>query len=191
MTPPIPPMILHANFDVDQLSDQLQWRFSRADGQGNPPAGTDAGTVYFTEGETFKLQVTAGRDSAFETFEVIDCCLISRPRIVQLGVGLKTLFAAPSPFVAPSGEPLPGATCQIPGSEFVPVSAAQAGPGHHQVVREWDGYLKAGPNTGRWELEFVITVRITGADGQSWSRVFSFDPESEVGTGMTPPDVQC
>lgn len=186
MTIKVPPMILAVDFDVDQLSTQLRWRFDRADGNGNPKRGRAAGSIYFTTGEEFRIRVTAGSSAPFETFEVIDCCLISLPQVVQQGPGVRTLYAPPSPFADLDGKPVTGGTCAIPGSQFMPV-AAQSDGEYRQVAREWGGYLKAGEITGRWDLKMVLTVRIVGLDGSANDRVFWFDPETEVGSGVGPP----
>jgi len=40
-------------------------------------------------------------------------------------------------------------------------------------------------------MAFVLTVEITRADGSTEQRAFSFDPEGEVGTTVTPPRISA
>ena len=56
----------------------------------------------------------------------------------------------------------------------------------HRIRQEWKHNLDVGYTAGRWELSFVMTVRIMrGEDTQPELRVFSFDPESSVGGDTT------
>jgi len=55
-------------------------------------------------------------------------------------------------------------------------------PDLRRIRQEWKHNLDVGHANGRWELSFVMTVRITRGEGeQPELRVFSFDPESSVG----------
>ncbi|UUZ49124.1 hypothetical protein LP420_01210 [Massilia sp. B-10] len=52
-------MLIEANFDIDQVGQSLEWRFSRKDGQGNPVKGRYAGGIYFTVGELTRARAGA------------------------------------------------------------------------------------------------------------------------------------
>lgn len=192
-------MLLEANFDIDQTGETLEWRFSRTDGDGNPIEGRYAGGVYFTVGEKMFIRVKAGskvkpdKKTPFQSFEVLDCCLISRPQICQSGPDVPIRYALPSPFVAgtPPGEigtnlEAMGASINLAANKFKAREAKPHDPDYYQVTQVWDDHLTVGGALGRWELSFVITVSIMRTDGTSYPRVFCFDPEGEVGTGIVP-----
>lgn len=190
-TPPI--MTLNADFDIAQIGETLEFSFTRTDGQGNPIEGKDAGSVYFTKGEQFNVVVNGGgrvksTGNPFEDFKILDCCLITIPRLAQFGEGIKTQFSPPSPFVsAKTGAPFP-ATINLDASKFKEHGRGAAGEGrYHKVKQVWGEHLVTGTTTGRWKLSFVITVAIRMHDGSIDTRVLSFDPEVVVGTGMNPP----
>jgi hypothetical protein len=51
-----------------------------------------------------------------------------------------------------------------------------------RISQEWKHNLDVGQLKGRWELSFVLTVRIVrGEQDLPELRVFSFDPEASVG----------
>ena len=79
------PMLLEIRFDIDQTSDLLEWRFVRRDQHAEPDKGKEAGIINFTVGEDFHVMIKAGSVKPFQGFEVLDCCLISRPYIYRCG----------------------------------------------------------------------------------------------------------
>jgi hypothetical protein len=197
-------MLLQANFDIDQIGETLEWRFSRKDGDGNPITGRYAGGIYFTVGEKMYIHIQAINKNRFKGFEVLDCCLITRPQIYVTGPEVRTIFAPPSPFIGNDRVQVNGASIDVPARQFVRQADADAEAsyfgeltrqdgagvdpdGFFTVEQVWDNHLEAGKFTGRWEISFVITVKITLEDGKSHKRVFSFDPEGEVGNGINPP----
>jgi hypothetical protein len=188
-----PSMILTARFDIDQVGANLEWHFSRKDHEGNPIEGKDAGSIYFTKGEKFFVHVTGGAKQRpgggdpFKNFKILDCCLISRPQLSQYGPNLQTRFYPPSPFVAKNGGAGKNATVRLPAGEFKNWIGGESKPGYYKQTLAWEDYLVAEQNEGRWELSFIVTVAITGSDGAVTERVFCFDPEATVGTGMNPP----
>jgi hypothetical protein len=191
MTPKKPTtMLIEANFDIDQIGQTLEWKFSRKDGNGNPVKGRYAGGVYFTVGELTRVKVTAGGYSQFTNFKVLDCTLITLPQIVEIGKGLQTRFAPPSPFVSTPAIAITGASVSLPPNQFMPSTVQTPEPEYNQLALEWNRELTVGPVTGRWEISFVLTVEFTRDDGTTEQRAFSFDPEGEVGTGVTPPKMQ-
>jgi hypothetical protein len=180
-------MLIEANFDIDQIGQTLEWKFSRKDGQGNPVTGPYAGGVYFTVGELTRVRVRAGSYTSFKGFRILDCTLVTMPQVAQIGKGLPTLFAPPSPFVTSSVLEVTGASVSLPAAQFVPCKVDPLDPEYTAFGLEWNSALTVGNATGRWEISFVVTVEITRADGCVEQRAFSFDPEGEVGTGITPP----
>lgn len=180
-------MLLRADFDIDQTGDALEWRFSRKDGDGNPIHGRYAGQIYFTVGEKMRLQVRAGSMKPFKGFTVKDCCLISRPGVVEKGPRRKTVWAPPSPFVGSATVAVNGATIDLPAGQFIADPTLPAEPGYFEVAQVWDNELVVGESTGSWDLSLVMTVNILLDDGSSYDRVLYLDPESEVGAGTSPP----
>ncbi|NHZ91817.1 hypothetical protein F2P45_22830 [Massilia sp. CCM 8733] len=178
-------MLLEANFDINQIGETLEWSFSRKDGDGNPVKGRYAGAIYFTVGEKMKVRVRAGGYEAFESFKVLDCCLITRPQIIAIAPGGLASYAVPSPFAG-----VVGASAEIPADEFVPGRSADTeedGRRYHTKVQKWENFLTVAEATGRWEISFALTVEITRSSGNVERRVFVFDPEGQVGAGIIPP----
>lgn len=182
-------MLIEANFDIDQLGQTLEWRFSRKDGQGNPVKGRYAGGIYFTVGELTRVRVRAGSFSKFKGFKVLDCTLITMPQLVQIGKATPTKFAPVSPFVSTASIGIAGASVSLPAAQFVPSAVHPDDPEYNEFALEWNSALTVGEQTGRWEIAFVLTVEIERADGTTEQRAFSFDPEGEVGTTVSPPRI--
>lgn len=187
-----PSMLLKARFDIDQVGFNMEWHFSRSDHNGNPIEGKDAGSIYFTRGETFFIHVTGGAkkrggNNPFESFKILDCCLISQPQLSQYGSDMPTLFSPPSPFVSVPGDVPKHATITLQADKFKPWIGGETLPGYYKQTQAWSEHLTVGQETGRWELSFVVTVEITALDGSTTQRVFGFDPEGTVGTGLNPP----
>ncbi len=171
-------VVLSVGFDADQISDQLAFKFTSPDGQEPVhPTGLFEGEIYFCEGEVFHLRVIAsGRKATFSSFQIVDCCLITRPKVVSAGAERTTRYAPPSPFTQQIG------ACQALVLDFTS-EAAERGD-RRFVTQDWKHTLDVGNALGRWELSLVMTVRIfRGVDMQEDIRVFSFDPETEVGSG--------
>ncbi|MDY0962661.1 hypothetical protein [Massilia sp. CFBP9026] len=191
MTQPL--MTLTARFDVNQIDDGIDWLFSDIDSGINSDRSSAEEQwnrdVPFSAGQEFRIAITASdKDlTGFESLEVIDCCLITRPHILSCGPGQRTHYAPPSLFASSSSSEL-GALYRIEPSAFT-AHGAGVGPNKgRQITLLWDGKLKVGPYNGIWELSFYLTVRIKRAGDQPEQlRVFYFDPETEVGNGTYPP----
>jgi hypothetical protein len=182
-------MLIEANFDIDQLGQTLEWRFSRTDGQGNPVKGRYAGGIYFTVGELTKVRIRAGSYTKFKGFKVLDCTLVTLPQLVQIAKGQPTRFAPPSPFVTTAAIAIPGASVSLPPNQFVPSAVHPDDPEYNEFALEWNSALTVGAETGRWEIAFVLTVEFERPDGTTEQRAFSFDPEGEVGSTVSPPRI--
>ncbi|EZP40121.1 hypothetical protein BW37_01796 [Janthinobacterium lividum] len=180
MTPVSPWMKLSVHFDADQITNQLDYNFTSCDGTADPRHGPYMGGVHFQKGQHVYLDVTCcgSKDSGFTSFQIIDCCIVTVPQLTQIGPKVPTIYSPPSPFLQSVGAtyhfPLDFEIQQLLGEpEQAPL---------HSIRQEWKHNLDVGYTAGRWELSFVMTVRIMrGEDTQPELRVFSFDPESSVG----------
>jgi hypothetical protein len=187
---PFSEVILEVAFSVDQLGSDLRHTLARVTPDApdpQPDSGVHAESLYFAPGEQVRFKVT-GRGAvgnrsaadAFVSFQIIDCVLITRPRVIQMAAGLPTLYAAPSPFLQATGASYPLAL------DFAPTASGLLPDGVRTVTQQWKHSLNVGFNPGLWELSLVLTVRIMrGAGAITEMRVFSFDPEAEVGGNGT------
>lgn len=166
---------LNVQFDIGQESEQLNWYFSDSHGKINPnAAGPRTGLLSFQPDDTLTLAISADSSRAqLETVRVIDCTLITQPLLSTWNYPNPGTYPLPSPFFdADNG---PGAVVS-----FMPVSASSA----TSKRQTFSGKTLKLNNKGRWKLSFVLTVAITEVTGASNYRVFSFDPEVVVGTGL-------
>lgn len=184
-------MLLEANFDIQQVGGTLEWRFTRKDGDANPITGKYAGGIYYTVGEEMRVRVRAGCYKPLKSFKVLDCTLVTLPQIVDIAPKKKAQFAVPSPFVTNESVVVTGGSVNLPAQGFVFSPVIKPEPEYFELALEWDKHLTVGQSEGRWEISFVITVQVViddgTRDGITSTRVFSFDPETEVGTGTTSP----
>ncbi|MGK5027526.1 hypothetical protein [Janthinobacterium sp. RB2R34] len=188
LTPPAQ-SLLHLSFDADQRGSGLGHtltRISSTTPDPTPRVGVHADGLYFAPGEQLLLRVTASgaaeknNADAFDSFQIIDCVIITRPQVIQRGAGLASKYSPPSPFLQAIG------SCYPLQLDF----RATVNPLTHDNVRivsqDWKGSLDIGVSPGMWDLSLVLTVRITRGPGAiSEVRVFWFDPETEVGSTGT------
>ncbi len=177
--------VLRVSFDVDQISGDLLWRITDPDSGRNllDSVGRFAGSVHFRHGDEVFVEVMAtGRLGQFVTSRILAGHIVTRPHTtVESGSAAET-FSAPSPFSNDA------AVVAIPG--WTPTQMVDDPVrGLRIALQQSTAPLSVIQRTGRWELSFVISVAIVqerdGERGES-VRVFSFDPESEVGTGTDP-----
>lgn len=173
---------LRVSFDVDQISGKLNWDFLP---RSRPDFGPHAGAILLPPGEHLHLEVIGNGKcaSGYLSFEIVDCCLFTRPQVVCTGPAYaRTQFAPPSPFVG-----LPGASYALPLKFTTQEGPHEQIDNYRSVVKHWEHRLTVGNTLGRWETSFIMTVHITriGQDTPE-ARVFFFDPESEVGDGGHP-----
>jgi hypothetical protein len=184
-------MLLEANFDIEQVGGTLEWHFSRKDRDGNPITGKYAGGIYYTVGEEMRVRVRAGSYKRLKSFKVLDCTLITLPQIVEIAPKKKAQFAAVSPFVGTEGIVIAGGSVNLAAQDFKESAILVPQPEYYELALEWDKHLTVGQKEGRWDISFVLTVEVVVDDGSQYgltcTRVYSFDPEGEVGTGTTPP----
>lgn len=187
MTSPVPlRALLTVRFDVDQISPQLNYKLDRLLENSNgvvvppePQEGVYAGCLYFYRGEQVLLRVVATGTADFTGFDVVECCMVTEPQIIQCGPTVPTVYSAPSMFVKEAG-----AVYVVKG--HYSSSTEPLTDGRHMVIRDWDGQAKVTSEDGRWELSFYLTVRISRAGVRDELRVFSFDPETQVGDAVNP-----
>ncbi|MFS2138029.1 hypothetical protein [Duganella sp. Dugasp56] len=175
-------VMLTVGFDADQISDQLVYRYTSTDGaQPVHPTGLFEAEIYFGVGEVFHLTVIgSGRTDSFTSFQIVDCCLITIPKVAyartETGRPPVTRYAAPSPFLQ-----APGATQHLAMDYSSEVEDQDQ---LRLITQHWKHTLNVGDAYGRWKMSLVLTVRIfRGAELMPDIRVFSFDPEGEVGSG--------
>lgn len=184
LTPPSQ-VILQLTFDADQDGSDLSHfvvRGSPTTPDPNPTQGRHADSLYFAPGEQVLVQVigSGSKGSSFDSFQVIDCAIITRPQVVQRGIGLATKYAAPSPFLQAVGASYP-----LELDFYASVNPLESG-GERVVVQNWKHALDVALTPGMWDLSLVLTVRITRGPGSvDEVRVLSFDPETEVGSTGT------
>lgn len=191
MTKPL--MTLAARLDVNQVDDGINWVFTDIDSVGgidrnfgDPQWNRD---IDFSAGQEFRIAIVASDQdkTGFESLEIIDCSIITRPQILCCGPEVRTRYAPPSLFVDSRGAEL-GALYRIDPSAFSVHSTGIDPAKGRRVTLLWDGHLTVGPYNGSWELAFYVTVSIKRAHEEARQlRVFYFDPETEVGNGSDPP----
>lgn len=186
-------MTLAARFDVNQVDDGVNWVFTDLESitdidraPADPQWNRD---VSFSAGQEFRLAIAASDydKTGLESLDVVDCCIITRPRIRRCGPEVRTSYSPPSLFVAPDGGQL-GAIYQIDPSTFSVHSSGIDPTKGKRITLLWNGQLTVGPYNGYWEFSFYVTVRIKRAgEDEPQLRLFYFDPETEVGNGTNPP----
>lgn len=174
-------LILRVSFDAQQVSSLLDWEFTPASqAKGN----ASAGALQLYGGQVFQVEVTGfgSAASGFAGFDVVDACMVTQPQLIRLGSNQPALFAAPSMF-----EGVHTATHHLHG-HFDDVETPAPVTGTVRRAKVWDGSLKVAAAPGRWDLSFVLTVRLQGVPDEQALRVFYFDPETQVGDGSLPGD---
>lgn len=192
MTQPL--MALTARFDVNQIDDGVDWVFTDIESTGDidrspedPQWNRD---INFSAGQEFRIAIASSDvdKTGVESIEIIDCCIITRPRILCCGKGVRTYYGPPSLFIDSNGKEL-GALCRIDPNAFSVHSTGMDPKKGRKITLLWDSHLTVGPYNGFWEMSFYVTVRIKRIDEEREQlRVFYFDPETEVGNGMNPPN---
>ncbi len=175
------PMVLQVSFDADQISGQLDWKVLP---NCEPLTGRHAGAILFEPGAELGLEVTGyGKPYGdFQSFQIVECCIITRPQVVQIGSkNVPVRYAAPSPFVQGIGASL------ALENDFDPLPPVIDPDGTRAITQRWKHQLNVNQAPGRWNLSFLLTLRMLRGEGQvQETRVFYFDPESEVGDGSNP-----
>lgn len=170
---------LTLGFDVDRVADTLSYLYV-GDGKTptNPLTGMFSGEIYFCRGGKLKVLILGGGAIAgYEDFLVVDCCFVSKPKMIA-GPDGTLRYAAPSPFMRPEG-----ATHRLQ-NDFS--SRTDDVDKYRIVTKTWQNELEIGYVDGRWEMSVILTVKIWRGGGREPDlRVFSFDPEGQVGPGTS------
>ncbi|MES2073434.1 MAG: hypothetical protein V4488_23980 [Pseudomonadota bacterium] len=179
---------LSVSFDVEQISPKLNWAFhSPIDNPSlasKPVPGPYAGSIYFNQGEILMLHVigSGSKLSNFSSFQIVDCCITTRPQVVYAENPSRPKYAPPSPFLQAIGATYP---LNLDFSSHL--EKELLGSTRRRISQRWKDTLNVGHTAGRWDLSFNVTVRIfRGPSEAPELRVFYFDPESEVGDGTFP-----
>lgn len=173
---PVRETVLRVSFDIEQRGAHLFWR--AADGENErdvfTATGRYAGAVYLREGDAVSVEVTGyGTDRLIST-NLIDAVLCAMP---LHGTGERL---PPSPFSHTR------ASASI--DQWLPGEIRSHRNGRLKAsVQRSSTPLQVVQDSGRWMLSLVLTVMIESAtdDGHlNEIRVFSFNPETEVGSAL-------
>jgi hypothetical protein len=185
MNPNPADMVLVVSFDIEQTSEVLTADFGRSDGKGHPNKGKAAGSINFSAGTNFFVQIRGGSEESFPGFEVLNCCLITVPNVYRRDPETNK-YALPSLFASDQQSEVENACIVLPADQFQ-ARDVQPSKDYFEIIQDWTDHLTVGPYNGSWKLSMVLTVRIARADGTHSDRVFAFDPESTVDDGASPP----
>jgi hypothetical protein len=181
---------LAVSFDYTQLSDNPCWQMLDQDGRPIlDQTGKESGTFALESGHNFGVWIHATHLPAGATLTVLECHLITLPILFaegNPGGGRPGTYPYPSPFFVPAkaGTGLEGTTTSFRSANpFQPVPDPLTGGYEQRWVSE---IQREVVNTGRWDTRFTLTMAIE-VQGETYYRVFSFDPESSSGSGGTPP----
>lgn len=180
-------IVLSMSFDVDQNSDNLIWalkapELSSSNDGSISQYGVGAGSVKFFQGENVMLEVKGGGSytDGFTSFQIIECCLITRPKVVVAGADIPTRYASPSPFLQSIG------SSYIFENDYFSAVNDDDDDQYRTITQTWKRSLNIEHTNGTWELSLNLTVRILRGYGSPEIRVFRFDPEVQVGDGTRP-----
>ncbi|RJU10274.1 hypothetical protein XcmpCFBP7700_02840 [Xanthomonas campestris] len=170
---------INVSFDIGQVSSDLLWHALDDQSKRNLCSrfGRYASAVHLREGDGVNINVTAyGRVEDKFTIQVKDAVLCTIPITTSVNK-----FFAPSPF---SKERATIAVQNWERTRPVVVDGK-----HSRVVQSTLTPLAVIHKEGRWKLSLIITVsieRTVGKEKTEEIRVFSFDPEAEIGSGTEP-----
>lgn len=192
---------LNAVFDINEESEQLVWNIQQTDTSKVAPAktGNRLNGLYGFQGakqtggaDTLQVQIFAtSSTSQIANLTLNECYLICKPKLAHAN-SLSGVAAGTYPF----NSPFPGNTAVnscLAGVKVAmqPAKTAPAGisiPGSD--VTYASTLLPQQPlplcNAGSWEVSLFISVSY-GQDSHALKyRVFSLDPEFQVGQGTIP-----
>jgi hypothetical protein len=172
------------SFDISQESERLDWTILDSEHQPvQKSTGLETGQFMLDVNDTMRLNVVANSYlKQLTSVHIIDCHLIHRP-VMFSSRGNPAHLAGKYPYPSPFFNPATMANGQ--GATF---SFGQGQATGTQSQMSWDSDAALTIlNRGRWQMSFIMTVAIETAKGLEY-RVFSFDPETQVGNGSVPPD---
>lgn len=168
---------LALEFDINQITRSLQYHFSNPE----ETEGILAGTFNFNrssdpENDTLQISLLATGDASGQpVVNVKDCTLVS----VSNGDLGKTFLSPFNQFSAVSSFP-----------QWKQLENMQAPAGRVKLFGMSGTKLPVIAPKGQWEISGYLSVEIIW-NGQTYYRVFTFDPEGTAGagTGMGWPDM--
>ncbi|MFC5552079.1 hypothetical protein [Massilia aerilata] len=175
---------LRVSFDIGQESERLDWTILDSDHQPvQKSTGLETGQYMLDVNDTLRVNVVANSYlGELSSVHIIDCHLIHRP-VMFSSRGNPAHLAGKYPYPSPFFNPATMVNGQ--GATF---SFGQGQASGTQLQMSWDSDAALTIlNQGRWQMSFIMTVAIETAKGLEY-RVFSFDPETQVGNGSVPPD---
>lgn len=159
---------LELEFDVNQVTQSLQYKFTSPDGSPEVPQGSLAGTYHFSVGDTVGVKITAtGKSSDDIGVSVTDCSIIS------IGTSNFGTFDL-SPFSSES------AASKV--DHWGPPSPSKTDPERMKIVIEAQTALPIVAENGQWKISGYLSVGLRIA-GKTYYRLFYFDPEGSTGVG--------
>ena len=162
---------LDLEFDINQITRSLQYKFSNPEKK----TGILAGTFNFNsskgiDNSSMEVSVTAtGNATGAPNVTIQDCTLVS----VSNGDLGKSFL---SPFDQKS------AVAQIKKKEWAPLENMDAPDGRVKLYGMASSRLPVVAQDGQWEMSGYLSV-IIEIDGREYNRVFTFDPEGTAGGG--------
>jgi hypothetical protein len=159
---------LEIEFDVNQVTRSLQYKFTSPEGSPEIPEGALAGTYHFSAGDTLGFKLTATGKATDEIgVSVTDCSIIS---IGTSSVGKFDL----SPFSKES------AASKV--DHWGPPSISETEPDRMKVIIKADMTLPIVAENGQWKISGYLSAGLRIA-GKTYNRLFYFDPEGSTGNG--------
>ncbi|GAB2869690.1 hypothetical protein GCM10027277_43700 [Pseudoduganella ginsengisoli] len=174
---------LTIGFDIDQISDKLTYKFKGRNGDTpNHPTGLYDNEILLVEGDQLSIEVIGtgaigrGLGLDFSSYQIVDCCFVTLPRVIFALDSKDVRRAPPSPFVQALGASYP---------LYLDFSSSTVDTKTLRTVTQgWKKTLDVTSIPGRWAVSLYLTVRIyRGPNFAPEIRVFSFDPECQVGAG--------
>lgn len=170
--------VLRVTYDTDQQGGALLWRVDSSSGRNLlVTSGPYAGALHFEPGDQIYVDVRgSGRLKTFVSGRILAAHLVTMP---HTGAGK---FSAPSPFS--------DSTAVVELTDWnKPQMIDDVGLDTRYCLQQTTLPLPVVQKSGRWELSFVLSVALVlleDGEQREYIRVFSFDPESEVGDGTDP-----
>lgn len=163
---------LQLEFDINQITRSLQHNFKATNGYQNEKYGPLAGTAHFEQGDEMSVAITAtGRAQDDLTVTIMDCSVVT--------VGTADLGKL---FLSPFGQKSAIASISDwkPTKDKTTSEDKEAGRQRLSIKSE-NIFPITAPN-GQWNFSGYLSVEII-IDGETYYRLFYFDPEGSVGNG--------
>lgn len=163
---------LQLEFDINQITRSLQHNFKAPKGYQAEKYGPLAGTAHFEQGDELDISITAtGRAENELSLKVMDCSVVT--------VGTADLGKL---FLSPFAEE----TAVVSVSDWKPTKNKtteedKEADRQRLSIKSGSPFAVIAP-AGQWRFSGYLSVQII-IDGQTYYRLFYFDPEGSVGNG--------